>query len=286
MERFAAPARAAVAASSVQAERLGDSATGTQHLVLALAGQTDGLAARVLSDFAVSPTAVRESVLALSSTETPEACWPERRVPFTVELQAVLARADRESRRREHHYVGTGHVLLALSGAELSAGHKILLTLGVDFERLTNEVIKALAEDSESTLDWSAFERRCEQFPALSADDERQLGAAVSAGRAAREALDTQEFDPEREAELREVLEAGREAAARLAESGFPLAIAIAKDYAQNGHSLVYTFGLAKKALMASVWLGWEFDWQTASFSDYVKPRMVEMIEESLAGSQ
>ena len=66
IERFSVPAREVVSASGRHAKRLGDSTTGTQHLLLGLLEQEDRLAARVLAEFAVSPALVRESLLRLT----------------------------------------------------------------------------------------------------------------------------------------------------------------------------------------------------------------------------
>ena len=287
IERFSVPAREVVSASGRHAKRLGDSTTGTQHLLLGLLEQEDRLAARVLAEFAISPALVRESLLRLTVVEAPAFDLQELRTPLTVELVAVLRRADRESGSREEHYVGTGHLLLALSTAEPSAGHHILRSLGVDFERLRSEVTSGLAEHSEVPNDWASIERRSEQGPLLSAEQERQLAATVAAGRAARATIAAQNLRTSQAApELRAVLDAGIEAAGRLAEANRRLDVSIAKDYAQRGHGLFYVHQLASKALLMLVWLDWEFEWRPgARFAeDYVRPALIEKIEESLSG--
>ena len=288
IERFSAPAREVVAASGSHSKRLRDSATRTQHLLLGLLENEDTLAARVLAEFGISSAGVEESELSSPVVETPAFDSREIPRPHTVEFQAVLRRADRESRCREDHYVGTGHILLALAGEELSAGHHILRSLGIDFERLCTEVTSALAEHPEVPADWASIERHSEQGPLLSAEDERQLAATVSAGRAARATIDAQNLRTSQAApELRAVLEAGIEAAGRLGEANRRLAVSIAKDYAQRGHGLIYVYQLASKALLMLLWLDWDFEWQPgARFADYAHPRLIETIEESLGGCE
>jgi ATP-dependent Clp protease ATP-binding subunit ClpC len=110
-ERFTSRARHAVVLAQDEARRLQHNYIGTEHLLLGLLGESDGLASRALQGFGVSADGARDAVVAIIGTGATE---PSGHIPFTPRAKKTLELALREALQLHHNYIGTEHILLGL----------------------------------------------------------------------------------------------------------------------------------------------------------------------------
>lgn len=111
-----------------EAQNLGHSYLGTEHLLLGLIRETDGIAARVLRELGVEVESVREEVLALLGADPSEGGREVEARPvvppeptMTSDVVRALRQADRESERRRHGFIGTEHLLLGVVAGDDAA---------------------------------------------------------------------------------------------------------------------------------------------------------------------
>ena len=138
------------------AHRLGHRSIGTEHLLLALVQDADGVAAKALESLGDS----REAVLAKVRETIGSAGRPAGEHPqFSANAKRALERAFLSAQQLGHDYVGTGHMLLAL----LSEGGavQVLTTFDTDLARLEQEVLELLAGQPSPGVGESADEK-CE----------------------------------------------------------------------------------------------------------------------------
>src|SRR5262249_5506329 len=110
-ERFTNRARHAVVLAQDEARRLNHNYIGTEHLLLGLLAEPDGLASPALHGFPTSPDAVRYAGARLRRTGTAE---PTGHIPFPPRAKKTLELALREALQLQHNYIGTEHILLGL----------------------------------------------------------------------------------------------------------------------------------------------------------------------------
>jgi len=110
-ERFTSRARHVVVLSQEEARRLGHNYIGTEHILLGLFGEPEGVAGRILAGFGMSLEAARGEVTAIVSTG---AGAPTGHIPFTPRAKKTLVLALREALQLQHNYIGTEHILLGL----------------------------------------------------------------------------------------------------------------------------------------------------------------------------
>jgi ATP-dependent Clp protease ATP-binding subunit ClpA len=111
-ERFTDRARRTVVHAQDEARQLQHNYIGTEHLLLGLLGEPDGVAAIALSQFDITPAAVREDVLRMIGMGQQEPSG--RKIPFTPRAKKVLELSLREALQLNHNYIGTEHILLGL----------------------------------------------------------------------------------------------------------------------------------------------------------------------------
>jgi ATP-dependent Clp protease ATP-binding subunit ClpA len=111
-ERFTDRARRAVVLSQEEARRLRHNYIGTEHVMLGLLGESQGVAARVLNSFGMWLDGVRAEVVEMVGEGQDEAA--PQRIPFTPRAKKTLELALRESLQLNHNYIGTEHILLGL----------------------------------------------------------------------------------------------------------------------------------------------------------------------------
>jgi hypothetical protein len=127
--RFTVLARAAITQAQKEARRSHSGAVGTEHLLVGLIAQPEGLAAKAIASMGVSTRKLRAAIKAMSPPQG--AADVEGRLPFSPRAKKVLELAVREALRRGHNYVGTEHLLLAVLDEGEGIGAKALLELGV-----------------------------------------------------------------------------------------------------------------------------------------------------------
>jgi hypothetical protein len=140
--RFTDPARDVVVLAQDEARALRHGYLGTEHILLALLAVEEGVAAEALRALGVQLDAARSAVREIiGEGETA----PPAQLPFTPRSKKTLELALREALKLGHNYIGTEHLLLALSSQEEGVAAQVLRRLGVDDEHLRAEVERALA---------------------------------------------------------------------------------------------------------------------------------------------
>jgi len=136
-ERFTERARQVVVLAQDEARALKHNYVGTEHILLGLLREEEGLAARVLRSLEVELEAVREQVgRIVGPGEEPTS----GQIPFTPRAKKVLELASREATAMGHRHLGTEHVLLGLAREGEGVAARILLDQGVDAERIRTGV--------------------------------------------------------------------------------------------------------------------------------------------------
>ena len=170
-ERFTERARQVVVLAQDEARALKHNYIGTEHLLLGLHREEEGLAARVLESLDITVEEVRAQVARLVSEGDEEIIG---QVPFTPRAKKVLELALREGLSLGHDYIGTEHILLAIAREDGGVAARILLDLGADGEKIRNEVIRMLSGPGVSGGAMVAHGR---VVPSRTWQDVRLLGA-------------------------------------------------------------------------------------------------------------
>jgi ATP-dependent Clp protease ATP-binding subunit ClpA len=140
-ERFTERARRAVVLAQEEARKLDHGYIGTEHLLLGLIREGEGVAAKALESLGISLKTVREQVVArVGRGQRP----PSGHIPFTDRAKRVLELSLRESGQLGHRYIGTEHILLGLVAEGDGVAAQVLTGLGADLERVRQQVIVLL----------------------------------------------------------------------------------------------------------------------------------------------
>jgi ATP-dependent Clp protease ATP-binding subunit ClpA len=122
-ERFTDRARRVVVLAQEEARQLDHNYIGTEHILLALLGEGNGVAFRVLERYGMGFEGAREEVKARVGTGTGA---PKGHIPFTPRAKKVLELALREALQLQHNYIGTEHLLLGLIREDEGVGAQVL----------------------------------------------------------------------------------------------------------------------------------------------------------------
>jgi len=144
-ERFTEKAEKAIAYSQESAMQLGHNYVGTEHLLLGLVREGTGIAARVLQSQGVTEEKVLKEIEELIGRGEKTGQPP---LGFTPRTKRVLELSFREARKLGHNYMGTEHLLLGIMKEGESVAVRILMDLGVDPQKLFNEIVKILNEEA------------------------------------------------------------------------------------------------------------------------------------------
>jgi ATP-dependent Clp protease ATP-binding subunit ClpA len=124
-----------------EARKLDHGYIGTEHLLLGLIGEGEGVAAKALESLGISLKTVREQVVArVGRGQRP----PSGHIPFTERAKRVLELSLRESGQLGHRYIGTEHILLAIVREGDGVAAQVLTGLGADLDRVRRQVIELL----------------------------------------------------------------------------------------------------------------------------------------------
>jgi ATP-dependent Clp protease ATP-binding subunit ClpC len=142
-ERFTERAGQVVVLSQEEARALKHNYIGTEHLLLGLLAEEEGLAAQSLVALDITVERVRAQVVRIvgSGEEVTSG-----QIPFTPRAKKVLELALREALSLGHNYIGTEHILLGLVRENEGVAARILLDFDADSEKIRNEVIRNLSE--------------------------------------------------------------------------------------------------------------------------------------------
>src|SRR6267378_6104772 len=140
-ERFTDRARRAVELAQEEARRLNHNYIGTEHILLGLIREGEGVAAKALESLGISLEAVRQQVEKIIGRGQQA---PSGHIPFTPRAKKVLELSLREAEALGHNYIGTEHILLGLIREGSGVAAQVLVKLGADLNRARQRVVQLL----------------------------------------------------------------------------------------------------------------------------------------------
>jgi ATPases with chaperone activity, ATP-binding subunit len=146
--RFTERAQKVVALSQEEARRLGHNVVGTEHILLGLAAEGEGVAARALQNMDISLEKVRSEVEKVIGRGEGV---PQGQITFTPRAKRVLELAFDEARQLGHTYIGTEHILLGLIREGEGVAAQVLKNLGADLDKVRRQVVELLGGGSPAT---------------------------------------------------------------------------------------------------------------------------------------
>ena len=141
-ERFTDRARRVVVLAQEEAKLLNHNYIGTEHILLGLIHEGEGVAAKALESLGISLDAVREQVQDIIGQGQQQ---PTGHIPFTPRAKKVLELSLREALQLSHSYIGTEHILLGLIREGEGVAAQVLVKLGADLNRVRQQVIQLLS---------------------------------------------------------------------------------------------------------------------------------------------
>ncbi|TSA52869.1 MAG: AAA family ATPase, partial [Actinobacteria bacterium] len=141
-ERFTDRARRVVVLAQEEARLLNHSYIGTEHILLGLIHEGEGVAAKALESLGISLEAVRAQVEEIIGQGGSS---PSGHIPFTPRAKKVLELSLREALQLGHNYIGTEHILLGLIREGEGVAAQVLVKLGADLARVRQQVIQLLS---------------------------------------------------------------------------------------------------------------------------------------------
>jgi hypothetical protein len=139
--RFTPRARMAVVLAQEEARQLRHHHIGTEHLLLGLLADGEGVAAQALQGAGITVDAARAEI---SEITAPGQDTPKNHIPFTPQAKKVLELALRESLDLGHKFLGTEHILLGLLRESAGVAAQVLVKLGADLGQLRASVLDLL----------------------------------------------------------------------------------------------------------------------------------------------
>src|SRR6187397_3357454 len=140
-ERFTDRARRVVVLAQEEARMLNHNYIGTEHILLGLIHEGEGVAAKALESLGISLEAVREKV---EETIGPAGTAASGAPPFTPRAKKVLELSLREALQLGHNYIGTEHILLGLVREGEGVAAQVLFKRGADLDRVRATVLNEL----------------------------------------------------------------------------------------------------------------------------------------------
>jgi ATP-dependent Clp protease ATP-binding subunit ClpC len=148
-ERFTDRARRVVVLAQDEARRLNHNYIGTEHILLGLIHEGEGVAAKALESLGINLNAVRtqvEEIIGRGQQAHPG------HIPFTPRAKKVLELSLRESLQLGHNYIGTEHILLGLIREGDGVAAQVLVKLGADLNRVRQQVIELISGQQPDRL--------------------------------------------------------------------------------------------------------------------------------------
>ncbi|HOX53925.1 MAG TPA: ATP-dependent Clp protease ATP-binding subunit [Candidatus Omnitrophota bacterium] len=162
--RFTERARKVIILAKEEARRFNHDYIGTEHLLLGLVREGEGVAAAVLQKLGVSLENIRIEIEKLVQPGPSTQVLGD--IPFTPRAKKVLELSAEEARSLGHNYIGTEHLLLGLIKENEGVASQVLLNLGLDIEKARNEVMNLLGS---ATPGFGAQATKSSKTPALDA---------------------------------------------------------------------------------------------------------------------
>jgi ATP-dependent Clp protease ATP-binding subunit ClpC len=155
-ERFTDRARNVVVLAQDEARLLNHNYIGTEHILLGLIHEGEGVAAKALDLLGISLAAVRQQVEEIIGRGQQA---PSGHIPFTPRAKKVLELSLREALQLGHNYIGTEHILLGLIREGKGVAAQVLVKLGGNLDRVRQQVI-ALEQENPTTEELPPAARR------------------------------------------------------------------------------------------------------------------------------
>jgi ATP-dependent Clp protease ATP-binding subunit ClpA len=193
-QRFTDRARRVVVLAQDEARRLDHNYIGTEHLLLGLISEGEGVAAAALKSLGISLAPVRQQVEEIIGRGQ-EA--PQGHIPFTPRAKKVLELSLRESQQLGHNYIGTEHILLGLIREGDGVAAQVLVRLGADRNRVRQQVIQLLhGRTAEEPGPGAEIRPEMAGQRAGIGPDTSDLDEQIEAARAEKQAaIDAQDFE-------------------------------------------------------------------------------------------
>ena len=142
LERFTDQARRAIVLAEEEARMLGHNWLGTEHILLGLIREGDGVAAKALESLGIGLQAVRQQVEEIIG-QVPQV--PSEVIRFTPRSKKVLELSLRESLQLGNDYIGTEHILLGLIRERDGVAAQVLVKLGAELSGVREQVIELIS---------------------------------------------------------------------------------------------------------------------------------------------
>ena len=172
-ERFTDRARRVVVLAQEESRLLKHNYIGTEHLLLGLLHEGEGLAAKALGSLGVYLEQVRGEIGEMIGVGS---ATPPRHIPFTPRAKKVLELSLREALQLGHNYIGTEHILLGLLREGEGVAAQVLTKLGLDLAKVRQALLE-LTRDAPPSARGVTLEERLNSIEARLETIERQLRA-------------------------------------------------------------------------------------------------------------
>ena len=149
-ERFTDRARRVLVLAQEEARLLNHNYIGTEHLLLGLIHEGEGVAATALESLGISLEAVRAQVEEIIGQGQSA---PTGHIPFTPRAKKVLELSLREAKQLGHNYIGTEHILLGLIREGEGVAAQVLVKLGAGLDRVRQQVIQVLSGSAAAGME-------------------------------------------------------------------------------------------------------------------------------------
>jgi len=165
--RFTERARKVILLAKEEAKRFNHDYMGTEHILLGLIKEGEGVAAAVLQNLGLSPEAIRMEVEKL--VQPGPTTLVSGDIPFTPKAKKVIELAMDEARNLGHNYIGTEHLLLGLIREGEGVAAQVLQNLGLDLDKVRSEVMNLLGSGMPGQPEVAGIPRTKSKTPALDA---------------------------------------------------------------------------------------------------------------------
>ena len=172
-ERFTDRARRVIVLAQEEARGLNHNYIGTEHLLLGLIHEGEGVAAKALESMDISLDAVRAQVVEIIGEGQ---AAPSGHIPFTPRAKKVLELSLREALQLGHNYIGTEHILLGLIHEGEGVAAKALESMGISLEAVRQEVEEIIGQGTEPPVGHIPFTPRAKKVLELSLREGLQMG--------------------------------------------------------------------------------------------------------------
>lgn len=143
--KFTNSAEKAIEYANNLAIELGHNYIGTEHILYGLSKEQTGIAQKVLSNQNITPEIIKTQIETLIGTQD----TLQETVGFTPRTKRIFENAYKQARKLGSEYIGTEHILIGIMREGDSIAIRIMLDLGVDPQKLYNELVKVINEDEE-----------------------------------------------------------------------------------------------------------------------------------------